>query len=81
TGSIVGDIVNADGKRNALIEVRDQLGLGREQIIGIGDGANDLKFMGECGVSIAYHAKPIVRGQTTHAINYVDLGGVLYLFN
>ncbi|MGZ5151204.1 MAG: phosphoserine phosphatase SerB, partial [Burkholderiales bacterium] len=81
TGNIVGDIVNADGKRNALIEVRDQLGLGREQIIGIGDGANDLKFMGECGVSIAYHAKPIVRGQTTHAINYVDLGGVLYLFN
>jgi phosphoserine phosphatase len=81
TGNIVGDIVNAQGKRNALIEVRDQLTLGREQIIGIGDGANDLKFMGECGVSIAYHAKPIVRGQTTHAINYVDLGGVLNLFN
>ena len=81
TGNIVGDIVNADGKRNALIEVRDQLGLGREQIIGIGDGANDLKFMAECGVSIAYHAKPIVRGQTTHAINYVDLSGVLNLFN
>lgn len=81
TGNIVGEIVNAEGKRNALIEVRDQLGLGREQIIGIGDGANDLKFMGECGVSIAYHAKPIVRGQTTHAINYVDLGGVLNLFN
>ncbi|HEY0337397.1 MAG TPA: phosphoserine phosphatase SerB [Burkholderiales bacterium] len=81
TGNIVGDIVNADGKRNALIEVRDRLGLAREQMIGIGDGANDLKFMGECGVSIAYHAKPIVRGQTSHAINYVDLSGVLNLFN
>jgi phosphoserine phosphatase len=81
TGNIVGEIVNAEGKRNALIEVRDRLGLGREQIIGIGDGANDLKFMAECGVSIAYHAKPIVRGQTTHAINYVDLSGVLNLFN
>jgi phosphoserine phosphatase len=77
----VGEIVNAEGKRNALIEVRDRVGLGREQIIGIGDGANDLKFMAECGVSIAYHAKPIVRGQTTHAINYVDLSGVLNLFN
>lgn len=81
TGNIVGDIVNADVKRDALIEVRDQLGLRREQIIGIGDGANDLKFMAESGVSIAYHAKPIVRGQTTHAINYVDLSGVLPLFN
>jgi phosphoserine phosphatase len=81
TGNIVGDIVNAEGKREALIEVRDQLGLTREQIIGIGDGANDLKFMHECEVSVAYHAKPIVRGQTTHAINYVDLSGVLNLFN
>jgi phosphoserine phosphatase len=81
TGEVVGDIVNADVKREALIEVRDQLGLRRDEIIGIGDGANDLKFMAECGVSIAYHAKPIVRGQTTYAINHVDLGGVLPLFN
>ncbi|HEV7799917.1 MAG TPA: phosphoserine phosphatase SerB [Burkholderiales bacterium] len=81
TGGIVGDIVNAERKREALIEVRDLLGLRREEIIGIGDGANDLKFMAECGVSIAYHAKPIVRGQTTHAINHVDLSGVLPLFN
>jgi phosphoserine phosphatase len=81
TGKVVGDIVNADGKRRALLDVRDELGLKREAIIGIGDGANDLKFMAECGVSIAYHAKPIVRGQTTHALNYVDLSGVLRLFN
>jgi phosphoserine phosphatase len=81
TGNVVGEIVNADGKRAALLEVRDELGLRREQIIGIGDGANDLKFMAESGVSIAYHAKPLVRAQTTHAIDYVDLGGVLNLFN
>jgi phosphoserine phosphatase len=81
TGGIVGEIVNADAKRDALLEVRDALGVRREEIVGIGDGANDLKFMGECGVSIAYHAKPIVRGQTTYALNHVDLSGVLPLFN
>ena len=81
TGDVVGDIVNAEGKRAALLDVRDSLGLRREEIIGIGDGANDLKFMAESGVSIAYHAKPIVRAQTTHAIDYVDLSGVLNLFN
>ncbi|HET7160432.1 MAG TPA: phosphoserine phosphatase SerB [Burkholderiales bacterium] len=81
TGRIVGDIVNADGKRDALMAIRDTLGIKRERIIGIGDGANDLKFMAECGVSIAYHAKPIVRGQTTYALNHVDLSGVLSLFN
>jgi phosphoserine phosphatase len=80
TGQLLGDIVNADGKRDALLEVRDRLGITKAEVIGIGDGANDLKFMAECGVSVAYHAKPIVRGQTTHAINYVDLAGVVHLF-
>ena len=81
TGKVLGAIVNADGKRDALIEVRDELGISRDRIIGIGDGANDLKFLAECGVSVAYHAKPVVREQATHAINYVNLDGVLHLFN
>lgn len=81
TGGIVGNIVNADGKRDELTRVRDLLGIKREHIIGIGDGANDLKFMAECGVSIAYHAKPIVRGQTTHAINYGGLDAAVNFFN
>ena len=81
TGKVLGAIVNADGKRDALVKVRDELGISREAIIGIGDGANDLKFMAECGVSIAYHAKPVVREKATHAINFVDLAGVLHLFH
>jgi phosphoserine phosphatase len=81
TGDIVGDIVNADGKRSELLRVRALLGVAREQIIGIGDGANDLKFMAECGVSVAYHAKPIVRGQTTHAVNFGGLDAVVNFFN
>ena len=81
TGDIIGNIVNADAKRYELLRVRDLLGLRREQIIGMGDGANDLKFMAECGVSVAYHAKPIVRGQTTHAINFGGLDCVVNFFN
>ncbi len=81
TGELIGRIVNADAKRDELLRVSASLGIRREQIIGMGDGANDLKFMAECGVSIAYHAKPIVRGQTTHAINYGGLDAVVNLFN
>lgn len=81
TGRVEGAIVNADGKRDALMAVRGELGIGKERVIAMGDGANDLKFMAEAGVSIAYHAKPIVRGQTTHALNYVGLDGALNLFN
>ena len=81
TGEIEGAIVNADIKREALIAVRDELKLTKEQIVGVGDGANDLKFLGECGVSVAYHAKPVVNRATTHAIGHVGLDGLLYLFN
>jgi len=81
SGEVIGRIVNADAKRDELLRVSQSLGVQREQIIGIGDGANDLKFLAECGVSIAYHAKPIVRGQTTHALNYVGLDGAVNLFN
>ena len=81
TGQVIGDIVDADVKRSALLEVRDELGLDNAQIIALGDGANDLKFITEAGVSVAYRAKPIVRAQATHALNYVGLDGTLNLFN
>lgn len=81
TGEILGRLVNAEAKRDELIRVRDELGISREQIIGVGDGANDLKFLAECGVSIAYRAKPVVRDQTTHALNHAGLDGILSLFN
>jgi phosphoserine phosphatase len=81
TGKVAGRIVNADGKRDELIRVREAMGIGRSQIIAIGDGANDLKFMAEAGVSIAYHAKSVVREQATHALTLVGLDGALNLFN
>lgn len=80
TGKVLGTIVDAQGKADHLKRLRDQLGLKREQVIAIGDGANDLKMLGEAGISIAYHAKPVVRAQTTYAINHSGLDAVLNLF-
>jgi phosphoserine phosphatase len=81
TGRVLGDIVDADVKRSALLQVRDELAIDAAQIIALGDGANDLKFMAEAGVSVAYHAKPVVRAHATHALNFAGLDGVLNVFN
>ncbi|MDN5753873.1 MAG: phosphoserine phosphatase SerB [Nitrosospira sp.] len=80
TCKVLGEIIGAQGKADALKRVREELGLKREQVIAIGDGANDLKMMAEAGVSIAYHAKPIVQEKATYAINQVGLDGVVNLF-
>src|SRR5215510_13376788 len=81
TGGLVGRIVNADVKREALLEARDLIGATKDQIIAMGDGANDLKFMGEAGVSIAYHAKPVVRGTATYCFDHVGLDAALGLYS
>ena len=80
TGKVLGEIIGAQGKADVLKRVRDELGLRREQVIAIGDGANDLQMLAEAGVSIAYHAKPIVQGKATYALNHVGLDGMLNLF-
>jgi phosphoserine phosphatase len=81
TGNILGHIVDAQTKANALVSLRELLGLSAGQTIAIGDGANDLKMMAVAGISIAYHAKPIVQQQATYALNHVGLEGVLNLLN
>lgn len=80
TGKVVGEIIGRQGKAQVLKQVCDKLGLKREQIIAIGDGANDLGMMAEAGTSIAYHAKPIVKQHATYSINYVGLDGIINLF-
>ena len=80
TGRLVGEIVDAQGKARELVRVRELLHLRREQVIGIGDGANDLPFLREAGVSVAFHAKPAVRAETSYCLDHVGLDGVLNLF-
>ena len=81
TGRVSGPLCDAAAKARHVREVRDICGLQREQIIAIGDGANDLQMMREAGLSIAFRAKPVVQAEADVAINFVGLDGVLALFS
>ena len=80
TGRVLGDILDAQAKADWLNRIGNQLELQPQQIIALGDGANDLKMMAQAGVSIAYHAKPVVRAQAHYAFNFVGLDGLIHLF-
>ena len=80
TGKVLGDIVDAQAKADWLVRTRDALQLRPEQVIAMGDGANDLKMMSVAGVGIAFHAKPVVRAQASYALNFVGLDGLLNLY-
>jgi phosphoserine phosphatase len=80
TGRVLGDIVGADAKAGKFRGVLAELGARKEQSVAIGDGANDLKMMAEAGLSVAFHAKPVVRAQADCAINWSGLDAVLNLF-
>ncbi len=78
TGRYLGDIV--DGKRKAellgLIAQMEHIEL--EQVIAVGDGANDLPMLSEAGLGIAFHAKPKVKENAKQSISTIGLDGILY---
>lgn len=79
TGRILGTIVGAEGKRDFLLELCRTLGISPQQVVAMGDGANDLLMMDAAGLSIAYRAKPKVQAQADAALNHDGLDGVLAL--
>jgi phosphoserine phosphatase len=58
SGEVGDPIVDAMTKRDSLIEAREQLGIKREEVLAIGDGANDKLMIEEAGLGIAFRAKP-----------------------
>jgi phosphoserine phosphatase len=81
TGRVVGDVVDAARKAEALKAMRAKHAADGGLVAAIGDGANDLPMLRVADVSVAYRAKPVVRAEATHAIDHGGLDAVLNLFN
>jgi phosphoserine phosphatase len=80
TGRVVGDIIDASAKAAHTARLTGELGLTREQVIAVGDGANDLLMMAQAGLSVAFRAKPATRAKADVAINFGGLDSLLNLF-
>jgi len=78
TGGITGTIINANQKAMLLKVLAQQLEINLEQVVAIGDGANDLPMLSAAGLGIAYHAKEIVKQKAGHHFSHGPMTSILY---
>lgn len=79
TGGIVGEIVDGKRKAELLEAISEKEHISLDQVVAVGDGANDLPMLNIAGMGIAFHAKPLVRQNAQHAVSYLGLDSLLYL--
>lgn len=79
TGNVIGRVVDGARKAELLREIAQKEGVNLEQVIAVGDGANDLPMLGIAGLGIAFRAKPLVKQNAKQAISTLGLDGILYL--
>jgi len=80
TGPNGGEIIDAEGKADAVREQCAELACPTDRAIVIGDGANDLQMMALAGISVAWRAKPVAREKATFVLCHAPLDGVLSWF-
>jgi phosphoserine phosphatase len=79
SGEVGDPIVDAMSKQEALIETREQLGLKREDVLAVGDGANDKLMIEEAGLGIAYKAKPALAEIADAELKHHGLDALLWV--
>jgi phosphoserine phosphatase len=79
TGRASGAIVDGERKAGLLRKLAERENISLEQVVAVGDGANDLPMLNIAGLGIAFRAKPIVKATAKQSISHLGLDGVLYL--
>lgn len=78
TGHVTGTIVNANQKAILVKLIAQQENISLEQVVAIGDGANDLPMLATAGLGIAFHAKDIVRREAQQHLSHGPMTSILY---
>jgi phosphoserine phosphatase len=79
TGRVVGDVVDRAGKARVLRQIAEKEGIPLEQVVAVGDGANDLDMLAAAGLGIAFNARSTVREMADTSINVPYLDAILFL--
>jgi phosphoserine phosphatase len=78
TGRVIEPIVNARRKAELLETIAQAEGVLLDQVIAVGDGANDALMLERAGLGIAFHAKPKLKAAADTSITAAGLDAILY---
>lgn len=73
SGEVYGEMMFDRAKGAVLKELKELFGLKKEEVLAVGDGANDISMFKEAGVSIAFCAKEVLKAHATHCVDIKDL--------
>ena len=79
TGEVSGRVIDGTAKAELLRQIAEREGISLEQVIAVGDGANDLPMLNLAGMGIAFRAKPLVRQSADNSLMHLGLDSLLYL--
>ncbi len=79
TGEVAMPILGKEAKVESLKRICSARGISQNDVIAVGDGANDIPMLLEAGMGVALHAKPKVQEAAKLNINHGDLTALLYL--
>ena len=79
TGAVGEPILGRAAKVQALEEITNKLGISTQDVMAVGDGANDLGMLKIAGTGAALHAKPAVAAECSVRINFCDLSALLFI--
>ena len=79
SGKVARPILGREAKVEQLEKITAKLELSENDVIAVGDGANDLGMLGRAGTGVALHAKPAVQAECDVRVNHGDLTALLFL--
>lgn len=79
SGKVCGEVIDATRKAELVKELAIREKIHLQQVIAVGDGANDLKMLSTAGLGIAFRAKPLVKESAKQSLSTFGLDGILYL--
>lgn len=77
SGLVGGEIMFGFSKGTMLRELKSLLNLSTDEVMCVGDGANDIAMFKEAGLKIAFCANEILKKEATHCVEIKDLREIM----